>query len=303
MDKPARVGKEQFGKYLKVHVPALREKVRPDALQRWLREHHVRTRVLNELEDGCWHSVKQHTLFALMHYAHGEKVRPFLEILDSGLWNTFRQSDSAQLLAAPNENGGDFTVDHEVIHVLGELGIRMSFSLIPPTTSRESIVRKMGSTDLLIIGSAKRNLAADAALCALWPDAPPTFIYPELADVEAVTAIQDKNSPPTLMLNGWALSEDKTRRVGIVAICRNPTGEKDVTTIIVAGCSRLSTKEVLEQLWQPEMYRHLPDMQKPENAGKPWLLVYDNKKKRGHWQLHGVERHRRKRGRPEKKPR
>lgn len=289
-----------FGKYVEIEIESLRNAMGRAAFSRALKQYGVKPRTVHALEDGTWITLNQNVLLLLLALAKEHGLPSAVRIIESPLWSTFRQRQGNVVLAGQDKYNNHFRSDFELPAVLaGSIGVKCGFRDVPLTVKPRIVTDLIRTSNLLIVGSSKNNVATDIALKAMWPKATPPikFLMPEVR-YEGVTVSESPNGVRALQVDNRIEEENVARRLGVVVICRDPLNSKGVTTLIVAGCSSEATELMIQEFRQAALYRAYSHVH-ARSRGKAAILLFDSSKRlRGRWTVYGHKVEPRKPGRP-----
>jgi hypothetical protein len=301
-----------LGRYLKFHVEALSAALGDAQFRELMRTEILNERQIHRLETGAWRSIDHHSLFALMCAAVAKKIFPLIEVVDSAFWETFFLPGKSGL-ALVGVDLMDRNVDEDAAAAARLIGAGLPLEIRSVREEQDPNEMKgwIRRRNLLIVGGSKVNRATKLSLCELWNEhgAPPVrFLWPGYArDDETGGPSPSSRRMVEVHEHGKTVRLEQTspeHHLGIVAVCREPFGSPDVTTVVVAGCSSDATKRIVTELLRPNLYYHYRPEWAQQKAGQPILFLFDSHGKSGTWRVVGFQAPKRKPGRkPGTKPR
>jgi hypothetical protein len=280
--------------------PALRDALLSD---KTAIEHRITKEFLNSMEDGAWDEISYLRLFFLTAKAEELKI-PCFTLVSGGLWDTFHNSSfPRRLLIGRNRKGKPIAADMACAQPFLE-AFDPDFDM-EKGYGREKILDFMANENLILIGGSKVNDGTRVALeifkkkagvdiAFSWPDFNPT------SDVESSSTDGRRH----LRVGSHRFSEgaDGDPAYGLVAACRNPMGnKKNVTTLVIAGCSAHATRLMSEEIQKPSFTR-LYDPRWDKLDGHPVFFVFEKRGDKCVWKVIGEPaRTKRRTGRPPRK--
>lgn len=288
-----------FGKRLRLNIESIRESFGRDEFTALLQQRGINLRMVQDLIDGSWKAINHRTLLTLAALAEHSRI-PLVEVSDSPLWQTFRSEEVGSfVLAGMDVNDSHFGGDFEVAKALNDAGLNVAFKDVPLREARSTILRHMKEKNVVAIGSSKNNPATEVALQAMWEGRPPVkFFLPNIRYRSKTIEESPDGTRMVEVLGEKHCERGAECRLGIVAAKRGAAGNPLVTTVVIAGCSKEATYEMVNQLKGSDFYHQFS--QDLEQISKRALLFLFDSSKQDRWRLIGAERRRRKPGRPAK---
>lgn len=224
-------------------------------------------------------------LFAHSHGFDGFQIEP------NSIWRTF-ENQRAVIFRGPTK--ADVPVESHLVKYFERLNCEVESAI-----SSEGIEEAMRERNCVVIGSPKANPASEVALALLWGAEPFIGEAPNREKIPiSFFGMQREGGAPSALLQqstryGFHIlppgaTERKYLKVdwlppekfgpykgtgqeaAILVGCNRPLGsQKDVTTIVVAGYTGLSTLVAAQEATS----KPIPELQLAENPGQPCLAV------------------------------
>lgn len=223
-------------------------------------------------------------------FAHSHGFEPFT-MEPNAIWKTFANT---RAVIFRGQRKADVPVESHLVKYFERLNCEVETS-----TNSDGIEEAMKEHNCVIIGSPKANPACEIALAWLWKAEPfsanaknrdrlPISFLGMTAEItppsallqeskrHGLTILHTDSKARTFLKVDWLPPEEYGSHNGIgqdAAIlvgCQQPMGtEKNVTTIVIAGYTGLSTLVAAEEA----TYSQIPDLRLGENLGRPCLSV------------------------------
>lgn len=252
-------------------------------------------KLIADSDDDPWRLDREalHRYFLFAH-SHGEE--PF-KIEPHAIWKSFENSE-ATIFRGPNK--ADVPVENHLVKYFDKIGcdVNTAISSSGPAAT-EAIREAMREQNCVIIGSPKANPASEVALASLWraepfkgdgknrEKIPISFLGMQRENGEPSSLLQDGPrhglnilTPESrernflkvkwLPLDKFAQYKGAGQDAAVLVCCYRPMGtEKEVTTIVIAGYTGLSTLVAAQEA----TYKEIPELRPEEKPGYPCLAV------------------------------
>jgi hypothetical protein len=276
--------KDYFGRFLAMDISALRAKVGEPSLLALLHAQGVDADMLERLEHGTWKTLRYEQLFALVALAEGAGIKDFVTSADSAMWETFRgSSDKNRILGGSDKEGNLIGDDSLCTHIISKAGVKLKREQMYGSTDPKKIRKLLKTKNVLSIGGPKVNRGTEEMLVAFEEMGGPhiRFYWPGDGRKKEESGA---GAPRMLEIDGIRHVQQDGHYVGVTAFCRHPWGLKGITIVLIAGCTKLATEEMIKYLTNPHFYRLF---QSRSQDGKPVVLLFDSSKK-PRWRVDGV---------------
>jgi hypothetical protein len=256
-------------------------------------------KVLSDQESKPWR-LDRDTLYRYLLLAHENGLEAF-KIEPNYVWQALQNRSDITIIRGAT--GYDAPVEDHLSRYLRHLNLQTS-----ATTAVDGIEDSMKTSNCIIIGSPKSNEASEVALARLWGAEPFDDAPQNQARIPihflGMTPVSGR--PSSLLLDGscygfslqlpgeakrrflrvdWLpvekfwLSHKEGQDAAVLVVCHRPLGtEQDVTTVVIAGYTSLSTLEAAREA----TYKNIPILEAIKDPGQAYfsLLKFDfNKKK------------------------
>jgi DNA-binding XRE family transcriptional regulator len=251
-------------------------------------------KMLRDEDSNPW-QLHRDSLYRYLLLAHETGIEAF-KIEPNYLWQRFqsRSKNGAIVTIIRGDTGADAPVEDHLSKYLRRLNLRTS-----ATTTFAAIEDSMMNSNCIIIGSPKTNEASEIALARLWGAKPFDNDPQNQARIPihflGMTPVSGR--PSSLLLDGsshgfsfqvpgevkrrflpvdwlpadqfWP-SHEPGQDAALLAVCHRPLGtQQDVTTVVIAGYTGLSTLEAAREATD----KSLPTLAAIENPGQPYFSL------------------------------
>jgi hypothetical protein len=257
------------------------------------REYGVPRARIDQFQDDTWEEMSRQECQTLLVLEREARERAqdsqfgVFRLVKDPIWETF-ESSPALKLTGRDLDGHAVSEDITLVGLFARAGIKFQ------ETAPDETSAALRNHNCLIMGSPKCNKWTEDALEAMWPSSEPPirFHWPDWPDARSETRVSKKGERKISSLDEdgqWRSYVDGSpeRPVGALVVCRKPLGTNmEVTTVVVAGCTKFGTLKVVSDL----LFGHIRVRPLQIEPGRPSVLILRSRKDGKRWYNADLER-------------